>query len=81
MVQTVIQKWGNSQAVRLPKAILNAANLSVNDPVAIDVHDNMITLRRLPARRTLDDLFAGYDGDYVPSEYDTGADVGREVFN
>ena len=81
MVQTVIQKWGNSQAVRLPKAILNAANLRENDPVMIDVHDDSITLRKLPIRRTLDDLFADYHGDYAPTEFDTGADVGLEVFD
>lgn len=27
----------------------------------------------------LDALFEGYAGDYVPAEYDTGADVGREI--
>ncbi len=81
MVQAVIQKWGNSQAVRLPKAILNAANLRENDPVAIEVGDNAITLRALPTRRTLDDLFADYRGDYVPAEFDVGEAVGREVFD
>ena len=58
MVEAVIQKWGNSQAVRLPKAILNAANLHENDCVAIDVQEDQITLRKLPRRKTLDDLFA-----------------------
>ena len=79
MMQAVIQKWGNSQAVRLPRAALNAANMSVNDAVSIDVQENLITLRKLPQRRTLDDLFAGYTGDYQPAEYDFGADVGLEV--
>ena len=31
-----------------------------------------------PYPQTLDDLFAGYQGDYHPTEIDTGADVGRE---
>ena len=79
MVQAVIQKWGNSQAVRLPRAVLNAANLHENDAVSIDVQENQITLRKLPQRRTLDDLFAGYTGDYRPAEYDFGAEVGSEV--
>ena len=81
MVEAVIQKWGNSQAVRLPKAILNAANLHENDCVAIDVQEDQITLRKLPRRKTLDNLFAGYQGDYKPAEFETGADVGREVFD
>jgi antitoxin MazE len=28
---------------------------------------------------TMDDLFAGYAGDYQPTETDWGADVGAEV--
>ena len=81
MMQAVIQKWGNSQAVRLPRAVLNAANMQENDAVSIDVQENLITLRKLPRRRTLDDLFAGYSGDYQPAEYDCGADVGLEVLD
>ena len=81
MMQAVIQKWGNSQAVRLPRAVLNAANMQENDAVSIDVQENLITLRKLPRRNTLDDLFAGYSGDYRPAEYDFGADVGLEVLD
>ncbi len=81
MMQAVIQKWGNSQAVRLPRAVLDAANMNENDAVSIDVQENIITLRKLPQRRTLDDLFAGYTGDYKPAEYDFGADVGLEVID
>ena len=81
MMQAVIQKWGNSQAVRLPRTVLNAANMQENDAVSIDVQENLITLRKLPRRRTLDDLFAGYSGDYRPGEHDFGADVGMEVYD
>lgn len=31
-----------------------------------------------PRPQTLDDLFAAYQGDYHPTEIDTGADVGLE---
>ena len=81
MMQAVIQKWGNSQAVRLPRAVLNAANMQENDAVSIDVQENLITLRKMPRRKTLDDLFAGYSGDFQPAEYDFGADVGLEVLD
>lgn len=80
-MEATIQKWGNSQGVRLSKAILNAAHMTENDAVSIDVSENVITLRRIDRRRTLDDLFADYHGDYQPVEMDTGADVGLEVFD
>ena len=56
-------------------------DLHENDCVAIDVQEDQITLRKLPRRKTLDDLFAGYQGGYKPAEFETGADVGREVFD
>lgn len=80
-MESTIQKWGNSQGVRLSKAILNAAHMKENDSVSIDVRENEITLRRIDKRRTLDDLFADYHGDYRPVEFDTGADVGLEVID
>ena len=80
-MEATIQKWGNSQGVRLSKAILNAAHMTENDAVSIDVSENVITLRRIDRRRTLDDLFADYHGDYQPVEMDTGADVGLEEFD
>ncbi|MBR3503407.1 MAG: AbrB/MazE/SpoVT family DNA-binding domain-containing protein [Clostridia bacterium] len=80
-MQATIQRWGNSQGIRLPKSVLTAAHLCENDAVSIDVQSDRIILRKIPQRRTLDDLFADYHGDYVPSEIDTGADVGLEVFD
>ena len=80
-MQTTIQRWGNSQGIRLPKSILSAAHLRENDAVSIDVQSEQIILRKVPQPRTLDDLFADYQGDYVPFEIDTGEDVGREVFD
>ena len=40
-----------------------------------------ITLRKLRRPKSLDELFAGYQGDYQPMELDSGADVGREVID
>ena len=80
-MEATIQKWGNSQGVRLSKAILNAAHMKENDSVSIDVRENEITLRRIDRRRTLDDLFADYHGDFMPAEFDTGADIGMEEFD
>ena len=81
MMQAVIQKWGNSQGVRLPKSILSAANLRENDSVSIEVQENQITLRKVRKPVTLDDLFADYCRDYQPVEFDSGADVGLEVID
>ncbi len=81
MMVTTIQKWGNSQGIRIPKGALSIARLKENDDVEIIATEDSITLRKVRRRKTLDELFAGYQGDYRPAEFDTGADVGREVLD
>ena len=76
---TNIQRWGNSNAVRLPKAILDSLNMRESDRVEIITEKQQIVIR--PAKRkyaNLDEIFEGYTGDYVCAEADTGT-VGREV--
>ena len=46
---TKIQKWGNSQGLRLPKQVLEDARLAVGDDVDVTARDGMIVIA--PARR------------------------------
>ncbi len=41
---TKIQKWGNSHAVRLPKAILEKTEIRENDEVEIKLQDGNLLL-------------------------------------
>ena len=78
-----IQKWGNSQAVRLPKAVLESASLAENDKVEIILSggDTIIIrkpLRKSRAKKSLEERFANYSGDYKCEEYDWGKPMGKE---
>lgn len=54
-----IQKWGNSHAVRLPKAVLSAARFQENDLVAFSAEENRIVITKLCRRhRTLKERLA-----------------------
>lgn len=75
-----IQRWGNSQGVRLPKTLLEAAKLKENDEVELIADGEQITIRKARRIVSLDALFTGYTGDYQPVEDDAGAPVGREVW-
>lgn len=81
MQRGIIQKWGNSQALRLPKALLNQLGLHENDDVEISVSGETLSIRKAPKAKTLDDLFAGYTGDFTCCELDDGGPVGKEVFD
>ena len=77
-----IQKWGNSHAVRLPKAILEPLRLRENDALEIFTDKNQIILRPTKRKRiSLEELLADWDGE-IPEAYDWGeldAPVGREL--
>jgi len=74
-----IQKWGNSQGVRIPKSILNSAHFSENEDVEIIVVDGRIIIEHTKRHKSLKERLENYDGDYKCSELNTGSPVGREV--
>ena len=60
---TTIQRWGNSQAVRLPKAILEKSSLKENDKVEISVQDGNVIISPVNKHLTLKERIAEYHGD------------------
>ena len=81
-MQATIQKWGNSQGIRIPKAFLEAVGLVENDCVELErVDDSIVIKKAMPSKKlTLDDIFAGYNGNDECEEFDWGKPVGREVW-
>ena len=82
---TKVQKWGNSQGVRIPKEACDAAGIKVGDIVEISYEPGSVTLRVAPdrgyrrsGRRTLAEICAGYEGERVGTEWIVGS-VGSEV--
>lgn len=59
-----VQKWGNSQGIRLPKKILKDLGIDINDKIEISLNDGEIILRKVKKYIDLDDLFKNYKGDY-----------------
>lgn len=58
---TTIHRWGNSQAVRLPKGILEIASLRENDQVEITAEHDCIIIRRAKKKHlTIEERFEGY---------------------
>ena len=81
-MQATIQKWGNSQGIRIPKAFLDALGMVENDLVELNrVEDNIvITKVKKEKEITLEDIFKDYDGEYKAEEFDWGSSVGKEVW-
>lgn len=78
---TKVQRWGNSQGVRVPLRLLEEVNISVGDEVDVIVQDGSIVVspsQRIRGRYRLKDLLAQMPEDYTPAEEDWGPPVGRE---
>ena len=78
-----IVKWGNSQGVRLPKAILDSVGLAPGDTAELRLEDNRIIIERLPQQthQTLEERVKAYGKKLGPySEYNWGEPVGQEVW-
>ena len=79
-MQTKIQKWGNSLAVRIPQAFVKEARVADGTTVELSVDDGKIVIdpHVQPIYR-LEDLLKGVTKRNVPEEVETGEAVGREI--
>ena len=80
-MQTKIQKWGNSQGLRLNKDLLERAGLKAGDEVEISVEDSALVIvpaRKIRGKYRLEDLVARIPEDHLPKEVDWGKPSGRE---
>jgi antitoxin MazE len=78
---TKVQKWGNSLALRIPKAFAVEIDLENESFVEITIVKGKIIVTPVPAPEwTLDELLAGITKDNLHNEVDTGFTVGNEVW-
>ena len=71
---TNIQKWGNSQGLRIPKILLDTLNWAEGQPIEIVLKSAKVK------KKSIQELFADYQGDYQPSEMKWGEPEGKEVW-
>ncbi|MEW6668696.1 MAG: transcriptional regulator/antitoxin, MazE [Thermodesulfobacteriota bacterium] len=80
---TKIQRWGNSQGLRLAKQVLEDARLSVGDDVDVTARDGLIVIapaRRIRGKRSLQELVSRIPKDYRSEEMEWGEPMGKEVW-
>jgi antitoxin MazE len=75
----VVAKWGNSLAIRIPKAISEQASITEGTSIDITVEGNSIIVTpRKRKKYTLDELLEGMTPDKFHPEFETGNVVGNE---
>ena len=77
---TKMQKWGNSYAVRMPKAVIQKTGFHEGETLEVEVVNRQIRLRRSVRRGyTLRELLAGIRKENLHEEADFGEPEGRET--
>jgi len=80
---TKVQKWGNSQGLRLAKQVLEDVRISVGDDVEVFARDGLIVItpvRRVRGKRSLRELVSRIPRNCKPGEVDWGKPIGREAW-
>ena len=78
---TKIQQWGNSLALRIPKAFAVEAKLHKGAVVDVSEEGGKIILTPVKKRKiTLKSLLAGVTKDNIHGEVSTGKRVGKEIW-
>lgn len=80
---TKVQKWGNSQGLRVTKALLDEARINVGDAVNVSVRKGRIVVEpvtRVRGRYNLKTLISRMPKGYRAKELNWGLPVGKEVW-
>jgi antitoxin MazE len=72
--------WGNSQALRIPREMLDALRIREGDEVELTVNDGRLTVQPVIPKLTLESLLAGITPENRHQEIDWGKPVGNEVW-
>lgn len=80
MTVQILKKWGNSPAVRIPAAIMQSAQLSLDQAVDVRAEGGRIIIESVAPAYTLDDLLDGITNENRHDEVDFGKAQGQELF-
>jgi antitoxin MazE len=79
-VQSRVKRWGNSLALRIPKAFVEQTQMRDDSVVDLSIEGEAIIVRPVRRnRRSLDELLAGITDDNLHAEVDFGPAVGKEL--
>ena len=76
-----LQKWGNSNGIRIPNALLEDLKIKTNDKVNIEKQDDKIVISKVKSSKiSLKDLFDKYNGENLSNDFSWDDPKGREIW-
>lgn len=74
-----LQKWGNSNGIRIPKKIIEDLNIKEDEILNLEIEDNRLIITK-SKRKSFDEITKNYSGSYVCEEYEPYKKVGNELW-
>ena len=80
-METRIQKWGNSDGIRIPSNILKSLNIKTNDILNIEQDGEKIIIT-VPKKKkiSVEEKFKEYHGKNIAKEFSWDENIGREIW-
>jgi antitoxin MazE len=76
-----VQKWGNSLALRIPKAIAIEAGFYPDSAVDVRLDEGKVVIEAVTIPLfTLEEMLAGITDENIHAEIDTGPAMGNEAW-
>ena len=76
-----LQKWGNSNGIRIPKNILKSLNLKTNDAIKLEqVEDKIIISKKSKEKISLAEKFKKYQGKNLAKDFSWDDSIGKELW-
>jgi len=79
-MKTVVRKWGNSLALRIPKTMAEHIKVRAGAPVEITEERGNLLIKPTGAKSSLKELLAKVTPENLHGETKTGRAVGKEVW-
>lgn len=80
-MEAKLQKWGNSDGIRIPSNILKVLNLKTNDIVDLNCEDDKIIITKPKKTKiSLKKEFAKYNGENLAKDFSWDESKGKEIW-
>jgi antitoxin MazE len=79
-MNTRITQWGNSLAVRIPKAMAESLKLQADSEIELTMADGALMIKPGRNKETLDELLSRITPENIHPPVDWGKPVGKEIF-
>jgi len=76
-----LQKWGNSDGIRIPNIILKSLDLKTNDKVEIKEEEDRIIITKVKTEKiSLKERIEKYSGKNLSKEFEWDEPQGKELW-